>query len=162
MATPSASSLKSKPEPSDSSRSRSKRRKVQASEFSAAQSRSGFSVDAVQIAVRILARRQAHHQFVDVEGRQHRLAGKPGSGIQRLGRHQLRKLSALHGVQTDVLKRLQSGAQHLLLRPLHPARHQAQASVMFGQHFDQQAGLAPGASVQDVGGFGVDAHQRAL
>ena len=34
----------------------------------------------------------------------------------------------------------------------------ADAAVLAAEHFQQQAGLAPGARVQDVGGLGLDAH----
>src|SRR5690606_34969465 len=64
--------------------------------------------------------------------------------------------------EPDVLQRLQRRAQHVLLRPLHAARDQAEAAVVFGQQLQQQARLAPGASVEDVGEFGVVAHQAGI
>ena len=61
---------RSKPEPSASSRSRSKRRRVQASGVAGAQPRADLRHRAsIQPGMRILARRQPQHQFVDVERR---------------------------------------------------------------------------------------------
>jgi hypothetical protein len=49
------------------------------------------------------------------------------------------------------------------LRPAHPARHKPDPAMVFAQYLDQQAGLAPGARVQDEGGFGGDAeHGRIM
>jgi hypothetical protein len=61
-----------------------------------------------------------------------------------------------------MLQWLQGSAQNLFLRTLHASRHQAEPSVVFGQHFNQQAGLAPGARVQDEGGFFFYAHLQRI
>ena len=64
----------------------------------------------------------------------------------------VRQFAALHGIEADVLQRLQRRAQRLPLRPVHAARDQAEAAVFGAQHLDQQAGFAPGARVQDEAG----------
>src|SRR3546814_1936076 len=96
------------------------------------------------------------------EGGKPGLPGQPRRRIDRLGRAQLRQLTALHAVEADVLQWLQRRAQHVLLRPLHATRDQAEAAVVLGQQFQQQAGLAPGPGVEDVGGFGVVAPQAGI
>ena len=79
-------------------------------------------------------------------------------GIHRFGGNELRQFAALHGIETDRLQGLQCGAQHVLLRPLHAARDQADTAVFGAQYLDQQAGFAPGARMQDEGGFGGITH----
>jgi hypothetical protein len=53
---------------------------------------------------------------------------------------------------------LQGGAQDLFLRALDAAGEQADAAVFGGQGFDQHAGFAPGADVEDEGWLGDDPH----
>ena len=79
-------------------------------------------------------------------------------GIHGFGSRQLRQFATLHGIETDRLQRLQRCTQHMLLRPVHATRDQADAAMFGAQHLDQQAGLAPGAGMQDEGGFGGITH----
>ena len=126
--------------------------------LAAAQALAGARVGGAQARQRVLPRRQAQHQLVEVEGGQQRVAGQHRCGIERFGRAQLRQFAGEHRVEADVLQRLQRRAQHLPLRRMHATRDQADAAVAVAQHFHQQAGLAPRPRVQDEAGFAFDPH----
>ena len=122
--------------------------------------RAGFAVDRVEDAGAVVARRQPQHQFVEIEAGQHHIAVQTRRFVDGFRRRQLRQLAALHAVEADVLQRLQRGAQLLFLRPMHAARDQTHTAMLVGEHFHQQAGLAPGAGVEDESGLGGVAHHQ--
>ena len=90
----------------------------------------GFAVRRIEFRVRVGTRRQPQDQFVEIEARQRGIALQLRRGIQRFHGTQLRQLATLHGVEANVLQRLQGGTQYMSLRPLHAACDEAEAAVM--------------------------------
>lgn len=126
------------------------------------QVRTRLRIAVEQLRHRRMARCKPQQQFADIETRQHRFAKQPRRGIDGLGLAQLRQLAALHRGELDQLQRLQRSAQRLLAWPVHAPRQQSHAPVLLGQHFHQQAGLAPGACVQDKAALVFDQHDSVF
>ena len=81
-----------------------------------AQALAGPRLGGEEVRLRVVARGQSQGQFIEVEAGHHRFAGQARGGVERLGRTQLRELTALDGIEANRLQGLQRRPQRSRIR----------------------------------------------